>query len=110
MEEQAFCLACQKEMKKYPVDPNIVVQIPTRKQTIPKKTIRRRVTLEDQVRHLKILAWVMSILFLVALISSIFLTISLLKLSGSPQFQIGQNYTIVKPTTDEIVENSVNTN
>ena len=52
-EEQAFCLECQKEMAKYPVDPNAVVQLPPRKQAAPKKPVKRRVTPEEQIRLLK---------------------------------------------------------
>lgn len=36
-EGQVFCQDCLKEMSRYPVDPNTVVQIPLRKESVTGK-------------------------------------------------------------------------
>ena len=103
-EEQAFCLECQKEMAKYPVDPNAVVQLPVRKQSSPKKAVKRKAPPEEQIKYLKRRLRLYACLFLIALITSICLTIPLIRYYGSQHFQIGQNYTTVKPTSDTVEE------
>lgn len=96
---QAFCLECQKEMAAYPVDPNAVVQLPIRKQAAPKKTGKRRLTPEEQVKALKNRFRLFACLFIVALLAVVCLSIPLIRDIGKEKFQIGQNYTTVKPTT-----------
>ncbi len=54
--EGVFCPDCLAEMEKYPVKPNITVQLPPRRITTAarKKARRQRyVKAEDQIRHLK---------------------------------------------------------
>lgn len=99
-DEQAFCLDCQKEMAKYPVDPNAVVTIPVRKQTTPKKTIKRKISPEEQLRELKRRVRVYACLFVIALITAICLSIPFIRDIGKEKFQIGQNYSTVKPSTE----------
>ena len=106
-DEQAFCLECQKEMAKYPVDPNAVVQIPVRKQISPKKAVKRKVTPEEQIKFLKRCLRLYACLFLIAVITLIFLSIPMIRYYGEQHFQIGQNYTTVKPTS-ETVEVTIN--
>ena len=103
-EEQAFCLECQKEMAKYPVDPNAVVQLPVRKQSSPKKAVKRKAPPEEQVKYLKHRMRVCACLFLIALILSICLSVPLIRSYGKQHFQIGQNYTTMKPTSETIEE------
>ena len=102
-DEQAFCLDCQKEMAKYPVDPNAVVTIPVRKQAPPKKPVKRKTPPEDQVRELKRRVRLYACLFAVALVAAICLSIPLIRDIGKEKFQIGQNYSTVKPTTEPTV-------
>ena len=54
-EGQVFCPECLKEMSRYPVDPNTVVQIPLRKESVTgKKNPRRRsISPEEQILILK---------------------------------------------------------
>ena len=48
-EGQVFCQDCLKEMSRYPVDPNTVVQIPLRKESVNgKKNPRRRSTSPEE--------------------------------------------------------------
>ena len=101
--EQAFCLDCQKEMVKYPVDPNAVVTIPVRKQAPPKKPAKRKNPPEDQVRELKRRVRLYACLFAVALVAAICLSIPFIQDIGKEKFQIGQNYSTVKPTTEPTV-------
>ena len=98
-EDQAFCLECQKEMAKYPVDPNAVVQLPTLKQAAPKKPVKRRTTPEEQIRQLKRRVRVYAGLLAAALIVAICLAIPIVRDLGKTKSQIGQNYSTVKPNT-----------
>ncbi len=54
--EGVFCPECLAEMEKYPVKPNITVQLPIRRTTpnTRRKARRQRyMKAEDQIRHLK---------------------------------------------------------
>lgn len=102
-EEQAFCLDCQKEMAKYPVDPNAVVTLPVRKQTPPRKPVKRKTPPEDQIRELKRRVRLYACLFAVALVAAICLSIPFIRDIGKEKFQIGQNYSTVKPSTEPSV-------
>ena len=99
-EDQAFCLDCQKEMSQYPVDPNAVVMLPVRKQTAPKKPVKRRISPEEQVKLLRRRVRVYACLFAAALITVVCLSIPLIRDIGKEKFQIGQNYSTVKPSTE----------
>ena len=101
---QAFCLECQKEMANYPVDPNAVVQLPVRKPNSPKKAVKRKAPPDEQIKFLKRRLHLYACLLLIALITSICLSIPLIRYYGSQHFQIGQNYTTVKPTSDTVEE------
>lgn len=98
-DDQSFCLDCQKEMAKYPIDPNAVVHLPARRQQAAKKPVRRRNTPEDQVRFLKRRARIYACLLAAALIMVVCLSIPLIRDYGKNKFQIGQNYSTVKPST-----------
>lgn len=102
-DEQAFCLDCQKEMAKYPVDPNAVVTIPVRKQAPPRKPVKRKTPPEDQIRELRRRVRIYACLFAVALIAAICLSIPFIRDIGKEKFQIGQNYSTVKPSTEPTV-------
>ena len=99
-DEQAFCLDCQKEMSKYPVDPNAVVTLPVRKQTPPRKPVKRKTPPEDQIRELKRRVRLYACLFALALVAAICLSIPFIRDIGKEKFQIGQNYSTVKPSTE----------
>lgn len=97
-EEQAFCLECQKDMRRYPVDPGPVVQLPPRKQPTVRKTGKRRITPEEQVRSLRKRVRNYACMLLAALMIIICLTVALILNLGDERSQIGKNYTTVKPT------------
>ncbi len=99
MDDQAFCLECQKEMAKYPVDPGTVVQLPPKKQLPPKRTTRRRITPEEQVKILRKRVRLYACLFLAALVVIVCLCVPLILRIGDERGQIGKNYTTAKPGT-----------
>ena len=98
-EDQAFCLECQKEMAKCPVDPNAVVQLPVRKPVPPRKPVKRRISPEEQVKFLKRRIRLYTCLLAAALLVILGLSIPAIRDYGKEQFQIGQNYSTVKPST-----------
>ena len=99
MDDQAFCLECQKEMAKYPVDPTTVVQLPTRRQLPPKKVLKRRITPEEQVKILRKRVRLYACLFLVALAAVACLCVPLFFRMQDERGQIGKNYVTLKPGT-----------
>lgn len=99
-EEEAFCLDCQKEMAKNPVDPNAVVILPSRKQSLPRKPVKRKLPPEDQIKILKRRVHIFTCLFVAALLAAICLSIPFIRDLGKEKFQIGQNYSTVKHSTE----------
>jgi len=97
MDDQAFCLECQKEMAKYPVDPGTAVQLPPKKQPAPKKPVRRRVTPEEQVKILRKRLRLYACLLVVALITVVCLCVPLILEMENERSQIGKNYVTIKP-------------
>ena len=99
-DEQAFCLECQKEMARYPVDPNAVVTLPARRQTPPKKVVKRKISPEEQLKFLRRRVRIYACLFIAALITAVCLAVPFIRDIGKEKFQIGQNYSTVKPSTE----------
>jgi len=97
MDDQAFCLECQKEMAKYPVDPGTVVQLPARRPAPLKKVVKRRITPEEQVKILRKRVRLYACLFLAALIAVVCLCVPLIIQMQDERGQIGKNYTTAKP-------------
>ena len=102
LEEQAFCLECQKEMAKYPVDPGAVVQLPKRKQVSAKKPAKRRLTPEEQVRLLRKRVRMYACLFVAALVVVVSLSVPLILELRKDRERIGQNYSTVKTSTTPV--------
>ena len=98
-DDQAFCLECQKEMAKYPIDPGVAVQILPRRQTTQKKTSKRRITPEEQVKILRKRVRLYACLFLAALIVVVCLCVPLVLQIQDERGQIGKNYVTIKPGT-----------
>lgn len=98
-DEQAFCLECQKEMARYPVDPGAVVQLPTRRRTPVKKLAKRRITPEEQISTLRKRVRLYAGLFLAALVVIVCLAVPLTRELREERAQIGKNYSTVKPST-----------
>lgn len=99
-EDQAFCLECQKEMAKYPIDPNAAVQLPVRRQAPPKRPAKRKIPPEEQVKALKRRVRLYACLFAAALFAAVCLAVPVIRDIGENKFQIGQNYSTVKPNTE----------
>ena len=100
--EQVFCDECLLEMEKYPVSPDVKVQLPLRRTQVPRKTQTRRRTLspEEQIRMLKKRVWLLSGILVV--------TLALLASMAYPtvnyfirhyHLRPGQNYSTVVNTT-----------
>ena len=101
--EGAFCEECLAGMEKYPVKPNIVVQIPNRQEAIQaKKMIRRRKELTEKEkliryeRRVRILIWINGILAICLAGALVLCLMEYRKTLGPPT---GQNYTSVTPST-----------
>jgi len=74
LDGQAFCVDCQKDMARYPVKPNIVVQLPQKKTTAPVKRAvqsrRRPISSSELIRRLRkrcrtfVALWLVTLLLL----------------------------------------------
>ena len=109
-EGQVFCPDCLKEMSRYPVDPNTVVQIPLRKESVTgKKNPRRRsISPEEQILILKRRIRILSALTALLLGLSLGMAAYAFRVYSRYRLRPGQNYTSVistlPPTTaDETV-------
>ena len=100
--EQVFCPDCLEEMKKYPVRPGTVVQLPNRKTTssTKKHTKKRGISPEEQVKVLTKRCRTLFILLLVAIAVAILLAIPAAEHLTEGHFKIGQNYTTVTHETN----------
>lgn len=107
IDDQAFCLDCQKQMAKYPVDPSAVVQLPPRKPVAPKKAAKRRITPEEQIRQLKKRVRLYACLFAAALIAVLCLAVPVIRDYGKTKFKIGQNYSTSTVKTETTPQESV---
>lgn len=105
-EGQVFCDSCLEVMKKYPVKPNIAIQLPGRKEAPVQKKMyvkrRQPPTLEEQLLRLKkrikglLILWFITLLLLAA---TIYPTVRFFQ---DFSFQLpGQNYTIIDTGTTE---------
>lgn len=96
---QVFCEECQAEMKKYPVKPGTVVQLPRRREEAPnKKAARRRnpPTPEERIKALRRRVRSLSGLVLILLGLIVFLAYPWVKdLLEEDQILPGQNYSSV---------------
>ena len=96
--DQVFCEDCLKEMERYPVRPNTVVQIPKRPAVTVKKNHQRHISPEEQITALRkrcrrlraglVAAW----LLIAALAATVGITVYELDL----QRWLGQNYSTVE--------------
>lgn len=91
-----FCADCLTDMERYPVKPNIKVQLPVRRATPPakKKARQKYVKPEDQISHLKrVRNWLVVLLItaLLAFAASSIICLQLLE-ERDEGFGIGQNY------------------
>ena len=66
---QVFCGECQADMEKYPVKPGTVVLLPRyhRPYVQPKKTVKRTVPPEEQIRKLKKRSRILALLLAVSM-------------------------------------------
>lgn len=109
---QVFCGECQTIMAQYPVKPGTVVLLPhyNRPYTLPKKTVKRVVPPEEQIRKLKkrsrILAWMLAASITVAVGFGYLAAALYIEYDG--KFLPGQNYSV--KTTESTSESTDMTN
>lgn len=100
-----FCENCLADMEKYPVKPNITIQLPNRPATSPARKRSRRNKYpkpEDQIRHLKkVRNWLFGLLIAALLALAGVSVLALHLLDGEPiDINIGQNYGTVDATEE----------
>ena len=94
-----FCQECLEDMRKYPIKPGTVVQIP--KQPARKTLDRRSIMtpekkVEQLSRRVRILSWLLVLMTALAICLGA-LTLSMIR-EDNPGFAIGQNYSSGLPT------------
>ena len=107
--EQVFCESCREIMAKYPVKPNVVVQIPHRpEQTQKKQAVRRRATvsLEEQVTRLRrtVALLILLVILLVGAVAAVAGLASDLYKKSEDKVLPGQNYVTATEATTEATE------
>ena len=98
--QQVFCERCLAEMKDYPVKPNTVVQLPSRRPAPPAKKSHRKPEMkpEDQIRQLRArIHWLLILLVIILLMLAIALNFLMFNPDRQqPGQEIGSNYTTQK--------------
>lgn len=100
---QVFCNECLADMERYPVKPNITVQLPVRPATpaVKKKPRREKyVKPEDKIRHLKFQLRCLLVALFVSLTAFALTAGMMLYLleTGEVQYAPGQNYGSIETT------------
>lgn len=100
--EGVFCPECLADMEKYPVKPNITIQLPVRRPPPSSRKRARRqryVKPDEQIRHLKkVRNWLIGILIFVILLFAAAATVTAHYLLSEDGFGIGQNYSTLDST------------
>jgi len=96
-ESNVFCETCLADMEKYPVKPNITVQIPTRPAAPPakkKQKPHKYMKPEEQIRHLKTKTRWLSLLLAISFVAFILASVMILWLldQRDTNSDLGQNY------------------
>ena len=100
--DMAFCPACLEEMEKYPVRPDVVVNLPHRQASLPKKAPNRKKarTPEEQIERLKRRnrrLFILLCLTLIVVALLVYLSIDVIRQLEMPQF-FGGIFSVTKPT------------
>ncbi len=100
--DQAFCPACLEEMERYPVNSNVVVNLPKRKDSSLKKPAARKKirTPEEQIERLKqnnrrLTVWLCLMILIAGLLT--WLSIDAFRQLDVQRF-LGKNFTTVETT------------
>ncbi len=96
-EPQVFCDNCLAEMEKYPVKPNITVNIPSRPASSGAKKKSRRqkyVKPEDLIRHLRTQRRILWMALIVVLAAFVLVSVMAMQLLNQKEdeYAPGQNY------------------
>lgn len=99
-EDQAFCSKCLELMEKHPVKSDVVVQLPQRREAVPKKAQPRKKMLsaEEQISRLKRRGrWMFAGICLLLVVNMLltFLCIDYFR-QQDVQKLLGQNYSTVE--------------
>lgn len=101
-EGQVFCGDCLLDMQRYPVKPGTPVQLPSRADcAAPKKAhFRRRskTSLEEQLRSLKVLVRVLTVLLALCVLLLAAAAIPAFRYINEDHILPGQNYSAVTPS------------
>lgn len=100
--DQVFCPKCLETMERYPVKPDVVVQLPQRRETSLKKSAPRKkvLTAEEQILRLKKKNRLLTAILCLVLITAAFLfsiTIDYFR-HMDVQKILGQNYSTMETT------------
>ena len=100
--EQVFCADCLAEMEKYPVKPDVVVQLPHRNEGERHPAPRRRsaLTVEEQLAKMKRKVWNYRITSMILIVLAVLLSYMVYRFADELDFQrfLGQNYSTVETT------------
>ena len=101
--EQVFCLDCQADMAKSPVDPGTVILLPKKQDAPPPKKVthRRVLTPEEQIRNLKKYVRILALGWLITAVLLVLLAYFAIPRLTEERVLPGQNYssvTTTKPT------------
>ncbi len=85
--DQVFCESCLAEMEKYPVDPDTPVMLPPRSGSTTQKRspVRRSRKPEEQIRTLRGLIAILSVLLIAALIAFFMMASTLIQILNVPE-------------------------
>ena len=99
--ENVFCLDCQQEMEKYPVQPGAVVFLNRRREpTVIKKLPKRHVpTAEEQNVFLRKMVMWLSIALVVCILTILLMFNPTMHYVLDEHVEIGQNYSSVTHST-----------
>lgn len=100
-EDEVFCLECQLDAQRYPVDPATAVYLP-RRETVeaPKKASRRRtLTSAQQIRSLRRRLRLQTVALVLLAAIALVLAYPALSYMTRTHYRPGQNYSAVTQTT-----------
>ena len=99
--EQIFCQECLLEMKKYPVKPGTVVQLPQRRD-IPaaRRPKRRSLSPEEHIRQLQKWVRFLAVMLFLSALLIIALLIPTIEHLTEKHYLPGQNYSSMTPANN----------
>ena len=104
-ENQAFCEECLQHMSRFPVRPNVVVQLPPRQNVVAakkKRMAKKERKPDEQLRHLrKIIRW-LCLLLVVALLAFGFVAFLLLRIADQQDLTASKLFACSNPAQIDV--------